>query len=950
MSYIINNSRGNIVAVVPDGTTNNTATSLSLVGQGVTNYGTAQNENFVYLLENFAAPSSPFQPTLGQLWYKSDEDQLYSYSSANSWVLVANEVYVQAQKISPVFTGIPTAPTAAAGTATAQIATTAFVTNSPQFSGTPRAPTAANGTVSTQLATTAFVQNTFANQGTMSQQNANAVNITGGTISGLTAPIPIGSGGTGAQFAADARINLGLGNLSVQSASNVAITGGNVQNISTLQLLNSTTGAVISTGGVLSPVTALPISAGGTGSTTAAGARTNLGLGSGATANIGTMGLQNANAVSITGGQIISLNQPVPVNSGGTGGQDAANARLNLEAAKSGQNSDITRLTGLTTPLGVVFGGTGVGSHTAGAVLIGAGTGNLVSVSPGNTGNVLISNGSSWLSSAISSGGNVSSVGILAGTGMSVTGSPITGSGNITVTNTGITSITTTSGNAMTGAITIAGAAVVRSGNTITINAGGGTVTSVSVAAGTGISVTGSPISTTGTVTVTNTGITQIVTDSGSPITGSVTITGNAVTRTGNTLTITTGGGGGGGGDVYKANNQTFTGINTFNNTTNTGALNVSGALAVSSSATLTGNTILNRPVGFPTNEHVGFFQVGPEALYGFSRGTWPVTGAKGMSIWYGSMGQGTFFSDTFVGIGTAEAYCNGRFTAEHPANPNIGPALLGSNTGTTGGAGVIGRYVQGTPGLGVGVIGFGTSTAFGGDCIQAQSSRSSTSAYDFLECYAAGGTRARITGEGRFQSALGAAGFGGFDYAEYFESHDGTQLEAGTSVVLEDDKIRAATDQDDAADIIGVVRPKEPGTTVSIIGNEAEIDWAHRYLTDEFGRYVVDTHYIIDWEEKPPQGETKFFSYESHAIPDHVTVPDHAKIRTHDDQGKPFTHWRENPDYDANATYVPRSQRDEWNIIGLIGQVQVLKGQPVNPRWRKMKTVGSNVDMWFIR
>ena len=46
MSYIINNSRGNIVAVIPDGSVN-TSTSLTLIGQGVTNYGTDQNENLV---------------------------------------------------------------------------------------------------------------------------------------------------------------------------------------------------------------------------------------------------------------------------------------------------------------------------------------------------------------------------------------------------------------------------------------------------------------------------------------------------------------------------------------------------------------------------------------------------------------------------------------------------------------------------------------------------------------------------------------------------------------------------------------------------------------------------------------------------------------------------------------------------------------------------------------
>ena len=57
---------------------------------------------------------------------------------------------------------------------------------SPTLTGTPLAPTAAPGTSTTQIATTAFVQNIAGALGTMSSQNANAVAITGGTINGTT--------------------------------------------------------------------------------------------------------------------------------------------------------------------------------------------------------------------------------------------------------------------------------------------------------------------------------------------------------------------------------------------------------------------------------------------------------------------------------------------------------------------------------------------------------------------------------------------------------------------------------------------------------------------------------------------------------------------------------------------------------------------------------------------
>lgn len=55
---------------------------------------------------------------------------------------------------------------------------------SPALTGTPTAPTAAPGTNTTQLATTAFVTTVAGNLGTMSSQNSNTVAITGGTVSG----------------------------------------------------------------------------------------------------------------------------------------------------------------------------------------------------------------------------------------------------------------------------------------------------------------------------------------------------------------------------------------------------------------------------------------------------------------------------------------------------------------------------------------------------------------------------------------------------------------------------------------------------------------------------------------------------------------------------------------------------------------------------------------------
>jgi hypothetical protein len=473
MSYIINNSRGNIVAVVPDGTVNTSATNLALVGQGVTNYGTDQNENLVYLLENFASPTAPSRPVLGQLWYNSATDSMSAYSTANVWAGFASETYVQAQKISPVFTGIPAAPTAASGTATTQLATTEFVSNSPIFSGTPRAPTAALGTNTTQIASTAFVQAATGALGTMSQQNSNAVSITGGTISGLSAPIPLASGGTGSSTAPGSRSNLGLGSIATQNANAIAITGGDISNIGVLSLNDTTTGVIVSTSGTLSASATLPIALGGTGASTATGARTNLGLGTGATTNVGTIASQNSDAVTITGGTITGV-VPIAVTSGGTGANTAAAARASLSAAVSGNNADITSLTGLTTPLSVVFGGTGVTSMPTNALVVGNGTSPVGSVAPGAVGNVLISTGTTWQSQQFpDAGGTVTSIQFQAGNAIAITGTnPVTTSSVITIDNTGLTRIQGPNA-AVTGGVTFAGIGCLQNGNVFTFTSTG---------------------------------------------------------------------------------------------------------------------------------------------------------------------------------------------------------------------------------------------------------------------------------------------------------------------------------------------------------------------------------------------------------------------------------------------------------------------------------------------
>ena len=69
MSYIINLPNGQTLGTVLDGTINNTATSLTLVGRNYSGYGQIIQNDLIALLVNFAYNVSPSNPNTGQIWY-----------------------------------------------------------------------------------------------------------------------------------------------------------------------------------------------------------------------------------------------------------------------------------------------------------------------------------------------------------------------------------------------------------------------------------------------------------------------------------------------------------------------------------------------------------------------------------------------------------------------------------------------------------------------------------------------------------------------------------------------------------------------------------------------------------------------------------------------------------------------------------------------------------------
>ena len=67
MAYTINKYNTDQLTIVQDGTLDQT-TDIKLVGKNYAGYGEIQNENFVFLLENFAGANQPPRAIKGQIW------------------------------------------------------------------------------------------------------------------------------------------------------------------------------------------------------------------------------------------------------------------------------------------------------------------------------------------------------------------------------------------------------------------------------------------------------------------------------------------------------------------------------------------------------------------------------------------------------------------------------------------------------------------------------------------------------------------------------------------------------------------------------------------------------------------------------------------------------------------------------------------------------------------
>ena len=142
-------------------------------------------------------------------------------------------------------------------------------------------------------------------------------------------------------------------------------------------------------------------------------------------------------------------------------------------------------------------------------------------------------------------------------------------------------------------------------------------------------------------------------------------------------------------------------------------------------------------------------------------------------------------------------------------------------------------------------------------------------------------------------------------DYAEYFEvaltEHTASGIPFGTTVALTGSKVIPASQSN--SEPIGVTRPT--GSSAFVAG-AAHMGWHDRWLTDDFGEKLVDGN----------------------------------------------GNYQYNPEYSASlsGSYITREDRAEWVIVGLLGQIPMIKGQQTGSSWSKMRNISNTVEMWFVK
>ena len=386
------------------------------------------------------------------------------------------------------------------------------------------------------------------------------------------------------------------------------------------------------------------------------------------------------------------------------------------------------------------------------------------------------------------------------------------------------------------------------------------------------------------------------------------------------------------------------------------------GASSAATALSNLGGIPINNVSGTQYNTSVGFTTSGNK---NFTAGSdvWKVgmgVTASGTSVGCAMFGINESVSPQVFGTGN---YSCGVFGTTVATSGSEVLGVYGNATNASTGKGVLGigqlcglwgdAHAATTTGAGKGIVGFGRNVG-----IEAHSDYSGTMDLVMQSTYTVGNlifggtggaggstyaTRFRVD---RLGNTYGLTfNTSGADFAEYFEWFDlnsSNEDRIGLCVVSSNENKVELFDESQhlISDIIGVV-----SGNAGVLGNDADLRWTGQYTYDDFGRLLYDDVEVFTWSTTNAVIQTN--EVHSHttesALAAGVEIPTDA-IRSEIKVPRP------NPNYNPDLTYVPRSERPEWAVIGLLGQVWIKHGQPIKPEWVSLHKSNTSAELYLIK
>lgn len=168
-----------------------------------------------------------------------------------------------------------------------------------------------------------------------------------------------------------------------------------------------------------------------------------------------------------------------------------------------------------------------------------------------------------------------------------------------------------------------------------------------------------------------------------------------------------------------------------------------------------------------------------------------------------------------------------------------------------------------------------------------------------------------------------------GADYGEYFEWEDGNinnEHRVGYFVNISNGKIKLSN----STETIGII-----SDTTAFIGDSNEDYWNNIFLKDEWGNVIKEKYeeYVFEINNEK---KTVFFD-ENGVSSENIPNPEISEktfinglIKENGTFIKERFELMINPNYDSNNKYIPRSERKEWDVVGLLGKLRVRTSEQI--------------------